>query len=264
MKIDVIAEIGWNHMGDMDLAVKMINLAKKSGCDYAKFQTWKVDRLKAGPWDKDGRRQIYEQAELAEEDHYYLKTACDKDSIKFLTSCFSSDDLPFIRKLSNEVKIPSTECRNRKLVKSAVQNFDRVFVSVGASTRKEWGYLEEYPEVVLMHCVSVYPCPEDSVNLPKLRHMVNNFGSNPIGYSGHYTGPEDAIAAIGIGATVIEKDFTLDRSLPGRDNKFAIFPADFRRITKFARKFEKMSKFLGLDYQKPEQDARDTYAGRWD
>jgi len=262
MKIDLIAEIGWNHMGDMALAARMINLAAKSGCDYAKFQTWKVDRLVPGPWDKDGRREIYEQAELSEEDHHYLKNVCDKYGIKFLTSCFCIDDLFFIRDLTNEVKIPSTECKNEKLVMSAVQNFDRVFVSVGATTLQEWEYLAKHDNVVLMHCVSNYPCNAGHVNLPKLRWMYEHV-ENAVGYSGHFEGPEDAIAAIGVGATVIEKHFTIDKDLPGRDNKFALYPSDFRRITKFARKFELMNRDWGVDYQKSEQDARDNYAGRW-
>ena len=81
---EVIAEIGWNHMGDMDLAEKMVEAASQSGANYAKFQTWSTKRLKKGEWDEDGRRQIYEKAELTFENHEFLVDVCKKNQIEFL------------------------------------------------------------------------------------------------------------------------------------------------------------------------------------
>ena len=89
MKPLLIAEIGWNHMGNMDIAEKMIIKAKKAGCDTAKFQTWKVKRLKSGEWDYDGRREIYNDAELSEENHNFLKEKCIENSI--LSDCEDID-----------------------------------------------------------------------------------------------------------------------------------------------------------------------------
>ena len=94
--IDIIAEIGWNHMGDMDLAEKMIVSAKDAGATYAKFQTWSVDNLKNGSCDNDGRLEIYKKAELSESDHSFLKKCCDANNIKFLTSCFSAKSVDLI------------------------------------------------------------------------------------------------------------------------------------------------------------------------
>ena len=114
--IKIIAEIGWNHCGDMQLAKDMAMSAKVSGATYAKYQTWSVDRLKPGSWDDDGRRQIYEKAELSKEDHTELINYCNKIGIKFLSSVFSVDDAKLLVELGcKEVKIPSFESRNHEL-----------------------------------------------------------------------------------------------------------------------------------------------------
>ena len=110
-KIFIIAEIGWNHMGNMRLAEKMISSAKKAGADFCKFQTWKVKRLVKGSWDTDGRKQIYDKAELTDEKHYKLKKICEKYNIGFFTSVFNLDDLPLLRKI------------NKKLLKFQVMKF---------------------------------------------------------------------------------------------------------------------------------------------
>ena len=120
----LIAEIGWNHMGNMRLAKKMILEAKKNGADFAKFQTWSVDNLKEGSWDKDGRRKIYEKAQLTHKKHVLLKNYCRKIKIKFLTSVFNEKDLDWLSKLSNTViKIPSHEIYNIKLIKHYVDEY---------------------------------------------------------------------------------------------------------------------------------------------
>ena len=117
-KCELIAEIGWNHMGDMNLAEKMISEATKSGADYCKFQTWKVKNLKDGPWNSDGRLEIYNKAELSDDNHSTLIDLCNKYKVKFLTSVFNINDIEFIANLSNEaIKIPSPEVYNLDLIK---------------------------------------------------------------------------------------------------------------------------------------------------
>ena len=136
--IEVIAEIGWNHLGDMDLAKKMIESASINGASYAKFQSWSVERLGPGSWDTDGRRQIYEKAELSESKHIELINHCNKNKINFLSSVFSIDDAKLLKKLECEsVKIPSFESRNTELIKFCDKNFERVFMSCGTSTFDE-------------------------------------------------------------------------------------------------------------------------------
>lgn len=128
METQIIAEIGWNHMGDMNLAKKMINLASESGCKFAKFQTWSVDRLKKGSWDFDGRRQIYENAELTIEQHILLKNYCKSKGIAFLSSAFSLKDAELLKEIGcKEIKIPSFECTNIPRYICAFKTWDFYF-----------------------------------------------------------------------------------------------------------------------------------------
>jgi N,N'-diacetyllegionaminate synthase len=114
-------------MGNISLAEKMIKAASKSGADYAKFQTWRVKNLKPGPWDMDGRRKIYEKAELSKEDYYKINKICKKYKIKFLTSLFNHSDFELIKKLNlKEIKIPSPENRNKNLLNSIYQQEQQI------------------------------------------------------------------------------------------------------------------------------------------
>tara|TARA_B100001778_G_scaffold334029_1_gene344097 strand:- start:18356 stop:19141 length:786 start_codon:yes stop_codon:yes gene_type:complete len=257
----LIAEIGWNHMGDMDLAKSMVFAAAQSGADYAKFQTWSVDNLKSGPWDDDGRRQIYEKAQINRDQHHQLADFCRDANIGFLTSCFNKADLPMIRELGDMVKIASTECTNEELVLEAINMFNTVLISTGATKFEEASRWAEYGNVVLLHCVSSYPCPADQVNLQRIEGLRSL--TPRVGYSGHYDGYFDAIAAATMGCEYIEKHFTTDKTLPGRDNKFALLPEDLEIIANYMREVNLMQVDRGRDYQQCEQEARDVYAGRW-
>ena len=134
----LIAEIGWNHMGDMKLAKEMILAAKESGCDFAKFQTWSVDRLKSGVWDTDGRREIYEKAELDFDKHIELKEYCDEVDIGFMSSVFSIQDAKLLKQVVTDyVKIPSFESRNIDLINYCSDNFNKLLISTGTATWNE-------------------------------------------------------------------------------------------------------------------------------
>ena len=265
-KCELIAEIGWNHMGDMKLAEKMISEAVNVGADYCKFQTWRVNNLKNGPWDTDGRLEIYKKAELSNNDHQILVKLCEKKKVNFLTSIFNIKDLDFICKLSDEaIKIPSHEVYNLELIKETCKNFKKIFISVGAC---EWSEFEnilnlniDLKKVYFMHCVSSYPLKQENVNLPKLLEIKKIH--NQIGYSGHLNGIEDAIAAISQGASVVEKHFTIDNELPGRDNKFALLPNELKKISEYRDIFSKMIIDRGLDVQDCEKDIYNNYRGRW-
>ncbi len=263
--IKIIAEIGWNHMGNMSLAKKMILVAKKNGADFCKFQTWSEKNLKSGPWDTDGRRKIYQKAELTLEKHLLLKKYCKKIGIKFLSSVFSVKDLYLLQKIHvNEVKIPSHEIHNIKLIQEASKKFKRVYISTGASKWREVLKIKREinkKNLVLMHCVSAYPCNIDKINLPRLNKLKKlNY---EIGYSGHYQGIDDAIAAICNGAKFVEKHFTVNNKLPGRDNKFAILPNELKNLSNFRNNYQKMIIDRGLNLQKCEMDIYKKYRGRW-
>jgi N,N'-diacetyllegionaminate synthase len=265
-KSKIIAEIGWNHMGSIDLAKEMIDAAKISGSDYCKFQTWKVKNLVDGPWNKDGRIDIYKKAELSDEKHDELINYCKKKEIEFLTSIFNLADLDFLlSKNLKSIKIPSHEVYNLDLIKECVKSFDKIFISVGAC---KWAEFEKILElnldlskVYFMHCVSSYPLDEKNVNFPKLKKI--KLIHNQIGYSGHLEGISDAIAAISMGALIVEKHFTTDNNLPGRDNKFAILPEEMKKICEYRDSFYNMNLDRGLDLQDCELDIYNSYRGRW-
>ncbi len=264
--IEVIAEIGWNHMGDMKIAKRMIEAAHESGATYAKFQTWSVDRLENGEWDNDGRREIYTKAELSEEDHITLIKHCEKTGIQFLSSVFSIQDATLLHDLGvRKVKIPSFECRNRELIQFCNDKFDVVFMSTGTS---KWQEIKSSVELftkaklVLMHCVSSYPADYNKANITKLIHLKALCGH--IGYSDHIFGVESCKVAMGYGLSAIEKHFTIDRDLPGRDNKFAILPKEMSELTEYIKIYQEMHVFHGLDYQPCEESSRKYYTGRFD
>ena len=112
-----------------------------------------------------------------------------------------------------------------------------------------------------MHCVSSYPCSPDNVNMPKLQKLKEHF--KHVGYSGHFAGIDDALMALSQGAEVIEKHFTTNKDLPGRDNKFALSPNELKRLCDFRDNLLKMQKDRGLDFQKCEEDVVLNYRGRW-
>jgi sialic acid synthase SpsE len=252
-------------MGDMELAERMIISASENGADFCKFQTWSEDNLKNGSWDDDGRRGIYKKAQLSKEDHLLLKRICENNSVKFLTSVFNKNDLHFIGELNKDmIKIPSHEVYNLELIEAAVEIFDTVLVSTGAAKWEEvmdMMDLVNSDKLVLMHCVSTYPCPPENINLPRLKELKKINGI--VGYSGHFSGIDDSIAAICHGATFIEKHFTIDQELPGRDNKFSVLPEDVKALSDFRDNYEKMNIDLGLDLQECEMDTYKNYRGRW-
>ena len=252
-------------MGDMNLAEKMIIEASKSGADICKFQTWSEKNLKSGPWDHDGRREIYKKAQLSIEDHRNLKNICEENSVGFMTSIFNINDLIFLEKMNmNMIKIPSHEIHNLDLIQATTKNFKTILVSTGAAKWEEIEKIMELPEtkkLIFMHCVSTYPCPPEKINLSRMAELKKM--TNIVGYSGHYQGIEDGIAAMCLGASYIEKHFTINHDLPGRDNKFAILPVEMKKLCDFRNKFEDMNINLGLEMQECEEDTFNNYRGRW-
>lgn len=265
-KINLIAEIGWNHMGDTSLAKEMVIAAKESGADYAKFQTWSVINLINGPWDKDGRREIYKKAELSKKMHEELYEFCLKNNIKFLTSIFNINDYFKIENLKLDIiKIPSHEIYNLKLIEELLPKYKTLLVSTGAAKWEEIvniTKLKEFKKITFMHCVSSYPCSFSMLNFNKFNEL-KKFSNNNIGYSGHYDGIDDAKLAINLDANYIEKHFTIDKNLPGRDNKFAILPDQFKELSKYRNDYIEMKKNYNLDVQNSEFDIFKNYRGRW-
>ena len=262
----IISEIGWNHMGDMDLDRRMINESVNNGADMVKFQTWSVDRLKDGPWDEDGRLEIYKKAELTKDNHFELLEYCNDLNIPFFTSVFSVEDAELLSEVQTErVKIASFEARNPALLTYCDSKFDTMYISTGTTTVDEIKESLKYiktSNVVLLHCVSSYPLEYANANLPRINSLEKL--CDRVGYSDHTFGVEGSKAALEYDVEVIEKHFTIDHDLPGRDNKFAILPHELKELSDYIRLREEMNVNHGNGYLECEEEAREVMTGRFD
>lgn len=261
-----IAEIGWNFLGDMQLAKEMIKQSSLSGATVAKFQLWDPKNLKQGKWDSDGRRALYEKSKLDINKINELMEECNQNDVIFLMSVFEKNSLDLLSSITTEcVKIPSHECNNYELIDSAINQFEEVIVSIGAINESDLReFIKRYKnekKLNVMHCVSSYPLPADMVNLNKINFLLDNF--HAIGYSSHFQGIVDAIAATALGVTFIEKHFTTDNDLPGRDNKFALLPDQFKIMVDGCLDVKKMMINQGLGLQDCEEDVANNMRGRW-
>lgn len=265
----LVAEIGWNFLGDLSLAKKMILSAKKSGADAVKFQIWDPKFLTNGLWDYDGRRQIYEKAYLSEKKYRILKNFSVKNSIDCFASAFNIDGLKLLKKLNDKwVKIPSHESYNLPLINYALKNFQKIIISAGCLKKFELKKLinliiinKALKKVTLLHCVSSYPLKPKNCNFEKFHYIKKMLGK--VGYSGHFEDIDDAIYAISCGAEVVEKHFTTNNKLAGRDNKFSLTPDKFKNLNRYRNNYKDFMINKGLNLQKCELDIYKNYRGRW-
>ena len=260
----IIAEIGWNFLGDLNLAKKMILSAKNCGVDAVKFQLWNPKNLKNGAWDNDGRRNLYNKSYLDYKKFNLLFRYSKKKKIECFASIFSKKDLRIHEKINKKiVKIPSSEAYDISLINLALKKFKKVIVSTGALNKKELYKLIKIKnkKLILLHCVSSYPLKDIDTNFYKFKYLKKNFSR--VGYSGHSAGINDAIWAISNNACLVEKHFTINQNLKGRDNKFALLPNSLKEIVKF-RDFHCISNIKKtINIQKSEKDVFKHYRGRW-
>ena len=256
MSVFIIAEIGVNHNGDLLLAKKMILEAKKAGVDAVKFQSFKADKLVA----KDAKKADYQvkntgkqesqydmikKLELSEEDHIYLKKICDDEGIMFLSSPFDEESAKLLLSLGiDTVKIPSGEITNLPYLEKIGSLYKNIILSTGMSNLDE---IKEAIKVLnknndknitVLHCNTEYPTPMEDVNLLAIKTMEKELNL-PIGYSDHTDGIEVSIGAVALGATVIEKHFTLDKTLEGPDHKASLEPKELKMLVDGIRNIEK-------------------------
>ena len=269
--MEYIAEIGWNFMGDLALADEMIFAASKAGAHIAKFQYWNPSKLKSGPWDDDGRKEIYIKAQLTIEKIFALHELCEKHGLEFLMSVFNVEDAIFVSEVSKEaIKIPSHEIANIELIEFCLAEFKKVYISAGACTVEELDKVAELVKstrptdqnVIVMHCVSSYPCNIEKMNLGRIDALRDRF-SNRLGLSDHSTSTLVPAFAVIKGVEVVEKHFTTDHDLPGRDNKFAVLPNEFKTLVENCEEARKSVINLGLSAQDIEMDTINNYRGRW-
>lgn len=228
----IIAEIGQNHNGDMQIAKKLIHAARKSGADAAKFQFYNVDSIfsKTFRWYKEAKK-----AELNFDNAKALKKECDKAGIEFMASVFDLERLGWIKELGvKRIKIASRSIYNRELIHAAAQTKKPLIVSLGMYKEKRFPSINTPARVDFLYCVSKYPTlPED------LRFDDVDFNKYS-GFSDHTIGIWAAVLAMSRGAKIIEKHFTLSKKMHGPDHKGSMEPDELRELTMFSKNIEQI------------------------
>jgi len=251
----IIAEAGVNHNGSLELALKLIDAAQASGADAVKFQTFRADRLAARSAPKaqyqerttaeaESQFVMLERLQLDADAHRRLNEHCRKVGIQFLSSPFDQGSADLLASMDMPIyKVPSGEITNLPFLDHLARKNRPMILSTGMSTLEE---VEEavrtiraagVTELTLLHCVTEYPAPYAEINLRAMQTLKSAFDL-PVGYSDHTSGIEIAIAAAAMGAVVIEKHFTLDRSLPGPDHAASLEPAELRQMVAAIRHVE--------------------------
>ena len=273
----VIAEAGVNHNGDLDLARQLVKAAADAGADAVKFQTFTAAGLATAAAPKaayqtsnDGagsQREMLERLELSPAQHRELAAYCRRCGIAFLSTAFGLPELELLLELGiGAIKVPSGEITHRPLLEAmadaAASHHLPVYLSTGMSTLGEVeAALEVFLEagvpreaVTLMHCLSAYPAPEEQINLRALGSLTAAFGC-PVGYSDHTLGLTAPVAAVALGAVVIEKHLTLNVDLPGPDHRASLEPEPFAAMVAAIRSCERM---LGDGRKQPQPAEQNT------
>ncbi|NQU17112.1 MAG: N-acetylneuraminate synthase [Candidatus Saganbacteria bacterium] len=254
-RVFLIAEAGVNHNGDLDVAKKLIDAAKSSGADAIKFQTFKTEELasfnapKAKYQKKTVRNEsqfkMLKRLELTNEQFENLFSYAKKKKIMFLSTPFCFESADFLKKLGLKYfKISSGDLTNLPLLRKIAGWKMPIILSTGMGSLDEIREAVEEiiskgnKRLILLHCVSSYPARFEDLNLNAIKTMKSEFGL-PIGYSDHSLGIEASLAAVSIGAVVIEKHFTLDRNMSGPDHKASLEPVDYELMVKSIRNIEK-------------------------
>jgi N,N'-diacetyllegionaminate synthase len=266
-KVQIIAEIGVNHNGDINLAKKLIDEAKNAGADSVKFQTFKAERLvtkklkKANYQNLNDKRDesqysMLKRLELTLEMHKEIILYCKKRKIEFLSSGFDIESLDLLSDLGQKkFKIPSGEITNLPYLKHIAKIANSIILSTGMSNLNEIrdaiDILEKNgairKKITILHCTSEYPAPFNEVNLLSMNTIKKEFDVS-IGYSDHTKNIEVAIAAVALGANIIEKHFTLKKELPGPDHRASLEPNEFKNMVDAIRNIEAA---MGLANKKP-------------
>ena len=270
-KVLIIAEAGVNHDGDLNQALKLVDVAADAGADIVKFQSFHASSLatseaELAQYQRTGglsetnggagdQLAMLERLQLSREDHLALMRHCAEKDIEFFSTAFDLGSLQLLADLGvRRFKIPSGEITNLPLMRRIASFGEEVIVSTGMAELSEVSAAIESLEIAglskekitLLHCTTEYPAPIQDVNLHAMGAMASRFDVR-VGYSDHTEGVEVAIAAAALGAKVIEKHFTLDKNLPGPDHRASLEPVDLGLMVSAIRKIESA---LGSDQKK--------------
>ncbi|WP_333575884.1 N-acetylneuraminate synthase [Sphingobacterium sp.] len=265
-KVIIIAEAGVNHNGSLENAFKLVDVAANAGVDYVKFQTFKADKLVA----KSARKAEYQiqntkdvngsqldmlkRLELSHKDHDRLIQYCNQKNVKFFSTAFDLESLQYLKDIGLDlVKIPSGEITNLPYLRKAAKLFSKVILSTGMCTLKDIRlavdvFIKEgfdVNNITILHCNTEYPTPMRDVNIKAMLHIREEFNTD-IGYSDHTLGIEVPIAAVALGARIIEKHFTLDQSMEGPDHAASLEPHELEAMVSAIRNIEEAISGSGL------------------
>jgi len=253
----IIAEAGVNHNGDINLAKKLIDIASEAQVDYVKFQTFKAENLvnklakkadyqKTNTGNNDSQFEMLKKLELSQADHYVLIEYCKEKNVKFLSTAFDFDSIEFLKNKLDFYKIPSGEITNLPYLEKVAELNLPIVMSTGMANLEEVkaafhilnrnGIKKE--NITILHCNTEYPTPMEDVNLNAMLTIGKELNVK-VGYSDHTLGIEIPIAAVALGATVIEKHFTIDRSMEGPDHKASLEPNELNAMVSSIRNIEK-------------------------
>lgn len=262
----IIAEAGVNHNGDIEIAKRLIDIASEAKVDYVKFQSFKVDKLVSTVAKKakyqmdnfsgegDTQYEMLKKLELSHKNHLDLISYCKKKEISFLSTAFDADGLDYLDSLGiNLFKIPSGEITNYPYLKRAALLKKPIVISTGMASLDEIKKAIliltseglEKNNITVLHCNTEYPTPMKDVNLKAMNTIANELGVK-VGYSDHTLGIEVPIAAVALGASMIEKHFTLDRNLEGPDHKASLEPNELKEMVESIRNIESALSGSGL------------------
>ena len=254
-KVYIIAEAGVNHNGSLDIAKKLVDEAKKSGADCIKFQTFIAENIisknaKQAKYQtknigkEQSQLEMIKKLELSFEDFKQLNNYCIEKNIDFLSTAFDLESIDFLESLGmNTWKIPSGEITNLPYLIKIAKLKKKVILSTGMSTMQEIedavNIFKEYgtTDITILHCTTQYPTLFEDVNLNAMLSIKEKFGYD-VGYSDHTKGIEVPIAAVALGATVIEKHFTLDNNMIVPDHKASLQPDELKKMVKSIRNIE--------------------------
>ncbi len=256
-KVIVIAEAGVNHNGSIEMAKSLIDVASEAGVDFIKFQSFKASKLVSPNAQKadyqknnmgdndDNQFKMLRDLELSEEDHIELLDYCNRKNVAFFSTAFDVDGLSYLDSLGLSIfKVPSGEIINYPYLRKLAEIGKPVILSTGMSDlidiEKALEVLEQGIDrsmITILHCNTEYPTPMKDVNL-KAMSTIESYFNTSVGYSDHTMGIEIPIAAVAMGARVIEKHFTLDRTLPGPDHKASLEPKELIDMVRAIRNIE--------------------------
>jgi len=254
----IIAEVGINHNGEVAKVFEMIDIAKETGVDAVKFQTFKAEEFVSDPmqtytYHSQGKEitesmlEMFKRYELRETDWYDIKSYCDKRGIMFLSTPQNLSDLEILQKVGiGAVKVGSDDFTSLPLLREYVKTGLPIILSCGMSTEQEIndtlkavGALDDYPAILLL-CTSQYPTPPEDAYLLRILALIEKYPQVPIGFSDHTKGVLAAPVALALGACIFEKHFTLDHSLLGPDHWFSADPNELKEFVSNIRTSQRM------------------------